>query len=128
MLLFVFHKLAYLYELVISKRTFIPMLDKYNKAGFHSLLHPLHVSLTKQQRLHQISKCQLCLCPLEHQVYTDVINLDQYNISTFLIHVDDIGLMHCTIFSCSGLHGRYQRCLHATSEEASRPSRSSFRL
>jgi hypothetical protein len=72
---------GFLYDYFIHIPDFISMVEHYNRIGYARLLHPLHVSMAKQRR-HSLlqSQNQLLLCPLEHGVYTNVINLDRYNL------------------------------------------------
>ncbi len=65
----------------LHKPDFITMVEHYNTIGYHHLLYPLHVSRVKQ-RQHSIlaSHQQLQLCALHLGVFSNVINLDKYNL------------------------------------------------
>jgi hypothetical protein len=59
---------------------FILLLEAYNNLGHRSILYPLHVSDTKRCRQLRRLQPHLQLCALEQNVFTDVINLDKYNL------------------------------------------------
>jgi len=69
------------YSHMVYVPDFISMVEQYNHIGYSKLHYPLHVSVIKQRRhalLYGIQR--LVFCPLEYGVYSDVINLDRYNL------------------------------------------------
>jgi hypothetical protein len=66
--------------LVHPQPDYISSLESYNSIGYRSLLYPLHVSTSKRTRHHQHLQSRLQLCALERNVFTNVINLDKYNL------------------------------------------------
>jgi hypothetical protein len=77
---------GYICDFVLSRPDFITMVECYNHIGYHHQLHPLHVSRAKQKRQSLLaSGQQLRLCALHLGVFSNVINIDRYNL--FLLGV-----------------------------------------
>jgi len=69
------------YDYIVYVPEFISMVEQYNHIGYSKQCYPLHVSVIKQRcraLLYGIE--HLILCPLEYGVYSDVINLNRYNL------------------------------------------------
>jgi hypothetical protein len=64
---------------------------RYNNIGYRNLLYPLHVSTVKRREHSSRLRRPLCLCALENNVFTGVINLDRYNM--FLLGLTFQGIL-----------------------------------
>ena len=69
---------------------FILNLEIYNHIGYRNLLYPLHVSIVTRQKNSFLLHRRLCLCVLDRNVFTDVVNLDKYNM--FLLGITFQGM------------------------------------
>jgi hypothetical protein len=80
-----------IWNLLSPTSNFILDLKNYNNLGYRNLLYPLHVSNAKRRKHSSRLRRTLCLCALDKNVFTDVINLDSYNM--FLLGLTFQGIL-----------------------------------